>query len=204
MKPDSASPAGPVAEADGAPPAGAPPAGASAGDPAPPRRKAARSPVLALLALALGGTGLCFALWPAAMPSLALGDCPYLHTNGWLAWLPAAVLPHLGGLPLYSPEELAKGDGSDPEGPLLLAINGDVFDVKEKGAQFYAANSPYNAFAGRDSTRPLSLGSMSQADLDRGGDVSDFTPQQMKAMQEQHEFYKGKYPLVGRLLKRRG
>jgi hypothetical protein len=75
---------------------------------------------------------------------------------------------------------------------------GDVFDVKEKGAQFYAKGSGYNMFAGKDSTRALSLGSMEEKDL-YSADISDFTEAQLRAVKEQHDFYLGKYTLVGRI-----
>ena len=103
------------------------------------------------------------------------------------------------GMRLFSLEELRQHDGSDPARPLHLAIGGDVFDVSVKGAQFYGPGMGYSLFAGRDATRSLALGSLDHVDLERGDDIADFTPQQLEALREQHAFYKGKYPRVGRL-----
>ena len=55
-------------------------------------------------------------------------------------------------------------------------------------------------FAGKDSTRALSLGSLSPSDIDKR-DVSDFNEQQKKGQADQHAFYAEKYgPRVGRLI----
>ncbi len=56
----------------------------------------------------------------------------------------------------------------------------------------------YNVFAGKDSTRALTLGSLEQSDIARS-DISDFTPQQLEAVEEQRAFYAGKYKLAGKL-----
>lgn len=53
-------------------------------------------------------------------------------------------------------------------------------------------------FAGKDSTRALTLGSLDEKDT-RSTDISDFTPQQAAAAEEQRVFYAGKYKLVGKL-----
>ena len=71
-----------------------------------------------------------------------------------------------------------------------------VFDVTALGKQFYGKGAGYHLFAGKDSTRALSIGSLSQEDVDRA-DVSDFTPKQLDLVLEQHAFYVGKYPRVG-------
>lgn len=70
--------------------------------------------------------------------------------------------------------------------------------MTEKGKQYYGPGMAYAVFAGRDGTRALSLGSLDVKDLDRR-DVGDFDAQKRKLMQEQHEFYAGKYPRVGTL-----
>ena len=73
-----------------------------------------------------------------------------------------------------------------------------MYDVTEKGKQFYGPGMAYSVFAGRDGTRALTLGSLDKDDVQRR-DVSDFDAQKRKLMQEQHEFYAGKYPRVGTL-----
>lgn len=55
----------------------------------------------------------------------------------------------------WTDSELAKYDGSrDPDGPILIAVDGIVFNVW-KGRHFYAPGCEYHIFAGRDATRLL-------------------------------------------------
>ncbi len=53
-------------------------------------------------------------------------------------------------------------------------------------------------FAGKDSTRALTLGSLQPSDV-ANSDISDFTPQQLESVEEQRAFYAGKYKLAGKL-----
>lgn len=58
----------------------------------------------------------------------------------------------------WSLEDLAQPqhDGSlDPDGPILLAVDGVVYNVGGAGAKFYAPGGEYHCFAGRDATRLL-------------------------------------------------
>jgi hypothetical protein len=102
------------------------------------------------------------------------------------------------GLRLFSLAELARHDGSDASLPLLLAMWGDVFDVGEKGAQFYGPGMSYAVFAGRDGTRALAVGSLEAEDV-QSLDVSDFSALYMQMLVDQHKFYFDKYPRVGLL-----
>merc|ERR1712071_391626 len=51
-------------------------------------------------------------------------------------------------------EQLKEYNGTGPEGRVLVAVNGKVFDVT-KGKRFYGPGGPYAAFAGRDASRGL-------------------------------------------------
>lgn len=161
-------------------------------------------------AFATGAAGAALALavallWPSGAPRGP--GCPYLPRGSFLGAVVGRFWPNMfdgaqydsTGLRYYTREELAKYDGSDPSLPLLLGMNGDVFDVTEKGSGFYGKGAAYNCFAGKDSTRALSIGSLEEDDLYRV-DISDFTPEQHKAVKEQHDFYLGKYVLVGRIV----
>lgn len=161
-------------------------------------------------AFATGAAGAALALavallWPSGAPRGP--GCPYLPRGSFLGAVVGRFWPNMfdaaqydsTGLRYYTREELAKYDGSDPSLPLLLGMNGDVFDVTEKGRDFYGKDAAYNCFAGKDSTRSLTIGSMEEDDLYRI-DISDFTAEQHKSLKEQHDFYLGKYVLVGRIV----
>jgi membrane-associated progesterone receptor component len=51
-------------------------------------------------------------------------------------------------------DELNPYDGSDEDGPLLIAVSGNVFNVW-KGRHFYGPGCEYQICAGRDATRLL-------------------------------------------------
>jgi len=106
------------------------------------------------------------------------------------------------GLPLWAAEDLLQHGSCDANfkargGRTLLGVAGFVFDVTEKGLNYYGVGASYCLFAGRDATRSLSLGSLTQEDLALGGDVTDVPPE---TVLEQYNFYNGKYgPAVGKL-----
>lgn len=56
------------------------------------------------------------------------------------------------GLLSLTEEELKEFDGSDPEKPIYLGINGTIFDVSASPA-FYGPGGHYNHFVGKDATR---------------------------------------------------
>ncbi|KAI9503325.1 cytochrome b5-like heme/steroid binding domain-containing protein, partial [Coemansia spiralis] len=63
----------------------------------------------------------------------------------------------------FTQQELAKYDGSNPELPLLLAVEGDVYDVTD-GRGFYGPGSAYNIFVGRDASRAFGTNCLSRKD----------------------------------------
>ena len=72
----------------------------------------------------------------------------------------------------FSLEELAKFDGTDPQKPIYIGMNGLVYDVTE-GRNYYEPNGSYHFLAGKDSSDQLNL---------IGGDI-----------------IKRKYPVIGKL-----
>lgn len=52
--------------------------------------------------------------------------------------------------------ELKKYDGTDPNLPIYLAYNGDVYDVTA-GKEFYVLGGAYHDLAGKDSTKELNF-----------------------------------------------
>jgi predicted heme/steroid binding protein len=58
---------------------------------------------------------------------------------------------------VLTPLQLAAYDGSDPKKPLLLAVNGTIYDVS-KGRHFYGPGGTYRFFSGHDGTRAFVTG----------------------------------------------
>ncbi|TVY35004.1 Cytochrome P450 regulator [Lachnellula subtilissima] len=52
----------------------------------------------------------------------------------------------------YTDADLARYDGSNPDLPILLAINGTIYDVSA-GRKFYGPGGSYSFFAGADASR---------------------------------------------------
>lgn len=59
-------------------------------------------------------------------------------------------------LPTFTSDELQAFDGSDPEKPIYLALDGAVYDVTA-GKEYYQKNGSYNYLAGKDSSKELHL-----------------------------------------------
>ncbi|KAG7305306.1 hypothetical protein JYU34_009364 [Plutella xylostella] len=95
--------------------------------------------------------------------------------------------------------ELGKFDGTQPDGRVLLAVNGTIFDVT-RGKRFYGPGGPYSAFAGKDATRGLATGQVAASDKEFD-DVSDLTADELASAKEWEEQFREKYDIVGNLLK---
>jgi predicted heme/steroid binding protein len=96
-----------------------------------------------------------------------------------------------------TPEKLAEFDGSDPAKPVLLAINGTIYDVSS-GRRIYGDGGSYNHFAGVDASRAYVTGCFAE---DRTPDMrgveemfipvdnpeidSHWTPQELEEMRKQ-------------------
>lgn len=117
---------------------------------------------------------------------------------------PAAAPPPEPELPRlrkdFTVAELKAFDGTQPDGRVLVAVNGTVYDVT-KGKRFYGPGGPYAAFGGRDASRGLATFSVTSNDKDEYDDLSDLTAMEMESVREWEMQFKEKYVLVGRLLK---
>ncbi|OWA52181.1 putative Membrane-associated progesterone receptor component 2 [Hypsibius exemplaris] len=102
----------------------------------------------------------------------------------------------------FTLQELRPYDGSPtaPEGRVLIAVNGKVFDVT-RGKGFYGPGGPYDVFAGRDGSRGLGTFALDAPASDAYDDLSDLTIDQMNQVREWEAQFEEKYDLVGRLLK---
>ncbi|XP_013100400.2 membrane-associated progesterone receptor component 1 [Stomoxys calcitrans] len=101
----------------------------------------------------------------------------------------------------FTVAELREYDGNQPDGRVLVAVNGNVFDVT-KGKRFYGPGGPYASFAGRDASRNLATFSVTANDKDEYDDLSDLTAMEMDSVLEWEMQFKEKYTLVGKLLRK--
>mmetsp|Transcript_29930 Transcript_29930/g.28811 ORF Transcript_29930/g.28811 Transcript_29930/m.28811 type:complete len:229 (-) Transcript_29930:9-695(-) len=108
----------------------------------------------------------------------------------------AYIEPRDGGKGLWSLEEIAPYDGSDPSGPLLFAANGDVFNVW-KGRHFYGPGCEYNVFAGTDATRLLAKSKLEEETPEEASVPLNIA--QRAALAGWIYTFKGKYDIVGQL-----
>ncbi|RMD40338.1 hypothetical protein DV735_g4791, partial [Chaetothyriales sp. CBS 134920] len=106
----------------------------------------------------------CFGL--AASYYLTSGKSLLLNYSPW--WMNPRALEFWWRGPQYlTLEELALFNGTDPELPIFLAINGTIFDVTE-GSRTYGPGGSYSAFAGKDATRAFVTGCFAE---DATGDL---------------------------------
>ncbi|XP_005175634.1 membrane-associated progesterone receptor component 1 [Musca domestica] len=101
----------------------------------------------------------------------------------------------------FTVAELRQYDGTGPDGRVLIAVNGNVFDVT-RGKRFYGPGGPYASFAGRDASRNLATFSVAANDKDEYDDLSDLSAMEMDSVLEWEMQFKEKYDLVGKLLRK--
>ncbi|CAG9856276.1 unnamed protein product [Phyllotreta striolata] len=99
----------------------------------------------------------------------------------------------------FTVEELKKYDGTQEDGRVLVAVNGNVYDVT-RGKRFYGPGGPYAAFGGRDASRGLATFNVTAAG-EGYDDLSDLSTMEMDSVREWESQFKEKYEFVGRLLK---
>ncbi|XP_015593183.1 membrane-associated progesterone receptor component 1 [Cephus cinctus] len=99
----------------------------------------------------------------------------------------------------FTVQELKAYDGRGPDGRVLIAVNGSVYDVT-KGSRFYGPGGPYAEFGGRDASRGLATFSVGPG-KDEYDDLSDLNTTEMNSVKEWEEQFKEKYDYVGKLLK---
>ncbi|XP_037089166.1 neuferricin-like isoform X2 [Pollicipes pollicipes] len=100
---------------------------------------------------------------------------------------------------LFTREELAEHDGSNPRKGPYLALLGQVFDVS-RGRQHYGPGGGYAFFAGRDASRAFVSGDFSEAGLI--DDVEGLSTQDYLGLDEWLQFYRKDYRPAGRLVGR--
>jgi len=96
----------------------------------------------------------------------------------------------------WRPEELGAFDGSDPGRPILIAVDGEVFNVW-RGRDFYGQEGAYNAFAGRDATRLLAKYIVND-DEDDGQPLNSMDIETLNGWKD---LFRSKYDCAGSLAK---
>uniref|UniRef100_A0A7S2TAL9 Cytochrome b5 heme-binding domain-containing protein n=1 Tax=Prorocentrum micans TaxID=2945 RepID=A0A7S2TAL9_PROMC len=92
-------------------------------------------------------------------------------------------------------KDLREYNGEDPQRPLLIGVDGEVFNVWA-GRNFYGADAPYGSFAGRDATRLLAKYIVDDAD----DDGEPLTAEELDTLESWKELFRYKYEHVGTLL----
>ncbi|XP_017468204.1 PREDICTED: membrane-associated progesterone receptor component 1-like [Rhagoletis zephyria] len=112
---------------------------------------------------------------------------------------PAPELPKLRRD--FTIQELRAYDGNGPDGRILIAVNGTVYDVT-KAKRFYGPGGPYASFAGRDASRNLATFNVEPNNKEEYDDLSDLNAMEMDSVREWEMQFKEKYDLVGKLLRK--
>ena len=116
-----------------------------------------------------------------------------------------------GGIPTWGPpppplsraitlEELRPNDGVDGR-PIHICAKGIVFDMTERGQDFYGPDCGYAIMAGRDASVALAKMSLDGADTEEPVDMSVLVGSEMDVLDDWVAKYKLKYPCLGRLVR---
>ncbi|CAG8769901.1 37012_t:CDS:2, partial [Gigaspora margarita] len=94
----------------------------------------------------------------------------------------------------FTSAQLAEYDGTDLNRPIYVAVKGTVFDVTGK-RPLYGVGGSYHVFAGKDASKGLATGSMT----DVTGDYSSLDESQLKTLDDWYNYYKLRYNIVGKV-----
>lgn len=101
----------------------------------------------------------------------------------------------------FTVAQLSEYDGVKNE-RILIAVNGKVFDVTNRGKNFYGPGGAYGIFAGHDASRGLAQFRLDKEVIkDTYDDLSDLTGMEMESVKEWEMQFLEKYEYVGKLLK---
>jgi len=94
--------------------------------------------------------------------------------------------------------------GTTPNTPILVGVNGKVYDVS-RGAQFYGPGAAYGNFGGRDASRALAKHSFDESMFtDEPDSLSDLTPIEWETLRDWQGHFENKYDHVGFLVNDKG
>ncbi|KAG0212785.1 Bifunctional protein GlmU [Mortierella sp. GBA30] len=95
---------------------------------------------------------------------------------------------------IFTAQELAQHDGTDPNAPIYVAIKGTVFDVSTK-KEMYGPGAGYHCFAGKDASKALGKSSLKPEDCIP--DISGLDEKERKTLDDWVIFFEKRYPVVG-------
>lgn len=96
-------------------------------------------------------------------------------------------------LPTWTLSELSAHDGTNPQKPLLVAVDGLIYNV-ESARRLYGPGAEYAGFAGRDATRLLARGVVSE---DESSSAVPLNLAQRTALRAWVASFRAKYEVVG-------
>ncbi|XP_063723080.1 membrane-associated progesterone receptor component 1-like [Symsagittifera roscoffensis] len=108
------------------------------------------------------------------------------------------LLPRMKNRDFYV-GDLTPFNGIDNE-RILIGVNFKVFDVTNRGRDFYGPDGPYHCFAGKDASRGLATMSLESSTKEDFDDLKDLSSSELDQLNEWEMQFKGKYEYVGRLL----
>lgn len=124
------------------------------------------------------------------------GSMTWGYQGKWVKW--RTYWPFEGSGALFTEEMLAKYDGSDPNMPVYLAIDGDVYDVSAN-RRTYGPGGGYHLMAGVDAARSFATGCFK---AHRTHDFRGLDDAEMASIQKWKNFFKNsdKYSYVGKVI----
>lgn len=96
----------------------------------------------------------------------------------------------------WTETELVAYDGTDSDGPLLVAVDGDVFNVW-RSRHFYGPGCEYEIMGGRDATRFLARNSLDEETNEEK--MRPLNVVERASLEGWYWTFKNKYEIVGRL-----
>ncbi len=93
---------------------------------------------------------------------------------------------------LWTLEEISRYDGNTEQGPILIGINGKVYNVAS-GREYYGKTGGYHIFAGKDATRLLAKNIL---DLSKD-DGKPLTETEVQQLGQWQDFFDKKYGSIG-------
>lgn len=111
--------------------------------------------------------------------------------------VPAGYQPALVGE--ITLEEMSKCTGEDPFRPILVAVNGKIYDMTE-ARNFYGPGGAYHVYAGREAAR--ALGKMSLEESECTGEIDDLSEKEKTTLEQWETKFASKYKVVGQVRRR--